>query len=382
MVTAPAPTQVQAASGFDPGARPVVRRAKSSETRGSIRTLPSLEKWEQVRPAWRTPMQHRIWSEACLCALYSGSEPAIFEIPGAIGPFVKRGLPARLELLGGIELAEPFEPLVADADTANELADMILRSGYPVRLGQPPCETPFFAAFLAQGRQRGHVLVRPTEGSPFIALDPSWQDGLAGMNSRRRSDFRRMIRRAEEVGELAFHFHTPGPDEVEELLEQAIAVEARGWKSRSGSAIADNPAQRDFFRAYAPLAVAKGILRINFLTIGGTIAAMQIAAQSDGRYWLFKIGYDEAFSRCSPGQLLMLESIERAAKARLESFEFLGKAAEWTRFWTSDERPRASVYYYPRSLAGLSAFIGDATAFAWRRLRAKLASGAVGRTGA
>jgi hypothetical protein len=29
---------------------------------------------------------------------------------------------------------------------------------------------------------------------------------------------------------------------------------------------------------------------------------MQLAVEWSGRYWLYKIGYDEAYARCSPGR--------------------------------------------------------------------------------
>ena len=317
-------------------------------------------------------MQHRIWSAACFAALYPGLSPAVFEAAGGIAAFVRRGTIPSLDLVGAVELAEPIEPLTANEAAAAQLAKTILAQRLPVRLGQAPVGTPFAQAFLTLGRASGVIQTRPTEGSPYLELAPVWQDALSQMSSRRRSDFRRMRRRAEEAGEVAFQFHAPRPEQAGDLLEQAIAVEARGWKSRSGSAIADNPAQEAFFRAYAPLAAAAGILRINLMTIGGEVAAMQLAVESDGRYWLLKIGYDESFARSSPGQLLMLESIQRAARAGLESYEFLGKAAAWTQFWTTAERPRAAIYYYPRSILGLTALARDGAAFALRKIRARL----------
>ncbi len=336
--------------------------------------LPADEKWDAIRPLWRTPMQHRIWSAACFSALYPGMRPAVFEGSGGIAAFARRGLLPSLDLVGAVELAEPIEPLVANEASAIQLARAIFARRMPVRLGQAPADTAFSKAFLDLGRKRGVIQTRPTDGSPYIELGAAWTDALSQMNSRRRSDFRRMRRRAEESGEVAFQFHAPGPEQVADLLEQAIAVEARGWKSRHGTAIADNPAQQAFFRAYAPLAAAAGILRINLMTINGEAAAMQLAVESDDRYWLLKIGYDETYARSSPGQLLMLETIQRAAAVGLTSFEFLGKAAEWTRFWTTVERPRAAIYYYPKSILGLTALARDGAAVGLRRIRERLAA--------
>ncbi len=60
-------------------------------------------------------------------------------------------------------------------------------------------------------------------------------------------------------------------------------------------------------RATQPTGPRRESLRIAFLRIAGRPVAMQIAVERAQRLWLLKIGYDEEYARCSPGQLLMLE---------------------------------------------------------------------------
>jgi CelD/BcsL family acetyltransferase involved in cellulose biosynthesis len=330
--------------------------------------------WDAIAAHQRTPMQHFIWNEACLATMYRDHSAVLLSTAGGIAPFVRKGLIPTLYLAGAEELAEPSEALYADEDAAARLVDALLAQNLPVKLGQPPAGTPFAEQFLSRARKTGVLVTRPTEGSPYIDLDESWEDGLARFNSRRRSDFRRMKRRAEEDGEVTFQFHQPGPDEVEALLDRAIAVEAASWKSRTRTAIADNKVQLDFFRHYARLAAAEGIFQVAFMDIGSQTAAAQICAECDDSFWLFKIGYDERFARCSPGQLLMLESIERAARRGLRRYEFLGKAAEWTRFWTSTERPRMKLNYYPKNPVGAAALARDVSILGRNRLAGMMAS--------
>jgi CelD/BcsL family acetyltransferase involved in cellulose biosynthesis len=315
--------------------------------------------WRSALPPGPTPMQHFIWSEACLAAIYPDAIAETVTVPGGVAAFVRKGRIPALYLVGAEELAEPSEPAYANAAAADLIAAEILARGLPVKLGQPIAGTPFAAAFLTRARRSGLLITRPTEGSPYIELDETWHDALERFSSRRRSDFRRMRRRADELGTVTFAFHEPGEEDAAALLEQAIEVEARSWKARSGTAIADNPDQAAFFRHYARLAATEGILRIAFLKIGDDLVASQIAVECDNAFWLFKIGYDERFARCSPGQLLMLESIERAARKGLCRFELLGKSAEWTRFWAQSERPRMRLVYYPWNLIGACALARD-----------------------
>ncbi|GGC07667.1 hypothetical protein GCM10011494_27870 [Novosphingobium endophyticum] len=326
------------------------------------------ERWDAIDVPRLSPMQHFIWNEACFATMYRDRSAVLLVTEGGIAPFVRKGAIPTLYLAGAEELGEPSEARYADAAAAERLVDAILAQRLPVNLGQPPEGTVFSEAFKSRARARGLLVTRPTEGSPYIELDDSWKDALTRFSSRRRSDFRRMRRRAEEDGRITFEFHQPQPHEASALLDQAIAVEARSWKSRTRTAIADNKVQMDFFRRYADLASADGIFRIAFMKIGSVIAAAQICAECDDSFWLFKIGYDERFARCSPGQLLMLESIERAASRGLKRYEFLGKAADWTKFWTSTERPRLRLRYYPRNALGSAAIIRDAVVVGQNRL--------------
>jgi hypothetical protein len=69
--------------------------------------------------------------------------------------------------------------------------------------------------------------------------------------------------------------------------------------------------------------------------------------------------YDESFSRCSPGMLLLLESTRWAARRELHSVELLGVEAPWTRMWTEEVRPCVTVAVYPARPSGLAALAGD-----------------------
>src|SRR3989454_167719 len=139
-------------------------------------------------------------------------------------------------------------------------------------------------------------------------------------------DFARS-RRKLDLSELVFGTF------LAEILAESFRVEAAGWKGRTGSALLSDPHRRQFYEKYATIASEKGILRLSFIRIGGEVAATQIAVESGGRFWLLKVGYDERFARCSPGHLLMVETLRYAAERGLRTFEFLGSAEPWTQVW-------------------------------------------------
>jgi CelD/BcsL family acetyltransferase involved in cellulose biosynthesis len=96
---------------------------------------------------------------------------------------------------------------------------------------------------------------------------------------------------------------------------------------------------------------------------------MQLALEQGRGFWLLKVGYDQRFAPCSPGQLLLRDTIRYAVEAGLESFEFLGGAESWTEVWTKAEHQYVSVRVYPLGVRGMAALAADAAATAYQRWR-------------
>ncbi len=173
---------------------------------------------------------------------------------------------------------------------------------------------------------------------------------------------------------MTTEIHTPDLNELAALVDAAFAVEANSWKGATGTALAHDALRAVFYRQYFEAACTEGILRVCFLRIGDRVAAMQLAIEHGGGFWLLKVGYDDRFAACSPGILLMRDTIRYAAEAGLSRYEFLGRAEAWTRVWTSTERPCISLRIYPLGLRGLAALAADVMVKLRERRQTKAAS--------
>ena len=189
------------------------------------------------------------------------------------------------------------------------------------------------------------------------------------LNAGRRSDLRRNRRRAEKLGPVRCEVLSPTPEELTPLLQAALEVEARSWKGRQGTALLRDPSRLSFFQRYARAAAEHGELRLCFLWIGERPAAMEFAVETSGSFWLFKIGYDEAFASCSPGVLLLVEVIRHAALRGLRTFEFLGGRSPGHRCGPSTSAPTCAIRVYPAGAGGAMALGRDAVSIAGRRLK-------------
>ena len=352
-----------------------------TESRANLRIIQGVDALDEVAAAWDllatssgSPMQHYAWARAW-AEVTSGPDVELHIIvlgqphPTAIAPLVRHSEgPERLVMLGADELFEPMDFLFASPSALAELLSALLQLRLPVFLKRVPADSLVVAAMKSSYRGQGLVVRRPSPGCPWIPLDEGWIQPEQRLSAGRRSDIRRARRIAERMGPVTCEVLCPTAADLEGQLEEALRVEAAGWKGRMGTSLLNDALRGRFYRRYAAAACQQGILRVCFLRIGERVAAMQLAVEGGGRFWLLKIGYDEKFARCSPGTLLALETIRYAASKGLNSYEFLGTAEAWTKMWTPHIRRCVSVWAYPRKVQGMATLTADVAQIAWRRL--------------
>lgn len=330
--------------------------------------------WDRLAGLAPSPMQQATWGRACAASLTGREHTLHVVVAGAgeltgIAPLVKRaGSVERLELLETRALGEIADFIYASPDALVPVAAALVRSRLPIALDRLPADSPVVPALRQAYRGRALVIVRPAAASPWIPLDASWTRPEEHLNAGRRSDLRRARRRADEYGPVRCEIVAPKPDELPDLLEEAFRIEASGWKGRAGTALVADRARSAFVREYATAEATRGQLRLCFLWFGGKAAAMQLAVEAAGAFWLLKIAYDDQFARCSPGTLLMVETIRYAASRGLGAYEFLGSVESWTPIWTQHARPALSLRAYPASSHGVAALATDLAAAGRRAL--------------
>jgi len=130
------------------------------------------------------------------------------------------------------------------------------------------------------------------------------------------------IRDSRHMGvDLAGAPHRPVATEVYNFIRAADATWDDIERLRASVKV---PVLLDVYKRqhrYCAAEARLGRLRICLLRIAGQNAAAQIAIQTPTRFSLLRAGYDEAFARSSPGNLLTRESIRHAALAGIATYE-------------------------------------------------------------
>jgi CelD/BcsL family acetyltransferase involved in cellulose biosynthesis len=121
-----------------------------------------------------------------------------------------------------------------------------------------------------------------------------------------RKEYRRQRKRLAELGRLEFRTLQEGR-EVDAWLQEFLGLEASGWKSREGQAMALNDSDRAFVCTAAQLGFARGQMRLHGLFLDGRPVAMLLCFLAGSGGFAFKIAYDEALAKYSPGVQMMLD---------------------------------------------------------------------------
>lgn len=125
-----------------------------------------------------------------------------------------------------------------------------------------------------------------------------------GQRYRKRMQQHRQL---EKAGALAYRRHRGA--EATTALEEFLALEAAGWKGRSGTALASLPRDGAYIREIVRNFAAADAARIDLLRLDGAPIAGGLLLDLAGQSHFLKIAYDEGKARLSPGRALAVEML-------------------------------------------------------------------------
>lgn len=325
------------------------------------------QEWNDLPQAQANPLLGVDWFAVAAHTFDAPTEALVLRRAGLLagvaplGTDLRAGV-ARLQPLGVRALHEPSGLLYRDEDALEALCTALVDQRRPFILQRMPSAGPLRAVLRRAARRRGVLCELTTPASPTVnfAGDGDISTFEGQLSSRRRQDYRRARRRLERSGAVTFDLRIPSVDSVAAELDEAMRIEASGWKSRRGSTLLHTGRLRVFFHEYARRMAASGQLRIAFLRVDGIGIAMQLIIEHASRLWIYKVGYDEQWAEHSPGTQLMWEVMRHACESRLAGVELLGKVEDWLTIWSRDVREYRTLVFYPFNLRGLRAVGADA----------------------
>lgn len=205
----------------------------------------------------------------------------------------------------GCEL--PFWKAVTDWADANAGASQAMF----LHLAAMPLEQPLTQAlfdFASHDGRRTALVMREERALLHSPLSPELYLERA-LPGKKRKELRRQHARLAEQGALTFERQTGDEGDVAQWIKDFLALEQRGWKGTSGSAMASAPATASLFSKALAGAATLGKLERLALSLDGRRIAMLANFLTPPGSFSFKTAFDEDFARYSPGVLLQRENL-------------------------------------------------------------------------
>lgn len=290
------------------------------------------------------------------------------------GPLAVGGMPSNNWSDGGELLLDPQ----CDVDAVLGTLVVGLRStNWPLLwLDEVELAAPHWAAFVrALGRfgLRHDTKTMFTSGRVEVGAD--WDAFLAGRTKKHRHNMRRCLSRLHEAGPTEFKlYERVAEHEAPQLLRRGFEVEDRSWKGAQGTSVLKTPGMFEFLCRQATELARGGHLRVALLEHHGVPIAFDYGYAAAGICYRAKIGYDEQFSWCSPGQLLAMYGLERQFQQPEQRWtDFLGPLTDALEKWVTAPYLRQRLVIAQPTVVGRTLFEGYRAA---QRLRQETADDA------
>ena len=350
-----------------------------------IRDFGGLKPYEQ---AWRelhmatpgaTPWQEWDWFEAwwsamgsatelCVSVVKQGNQPVLM-VPLQLRRRRMMGVPVRLLEPVGMpdEINRPAPglgefhegPLRAAFGAVNGASTGRRRANAPawdlLWLEEVEHDDPRVDVVLAWARDNGLLAgIWQLHPCPYLDLEQSWTDYLAGRGRHLARNLRAARRRLEARGAVRVDIAVL-PAEIEAAFEVFLGVHARSWKAGAGLGFSQGPGYREYYREFLARLSRGGRARILTLYAGEMPVAAAIAVTDRDTYYGAQIAHDERFADCSPGTLLEALELEGLMEGRrYRSYDFFGAALTNKRRWTEEARQTSRLLVFnntPRAWA-------------------------------
>ncbi len=189
--------------------------------------------------------------------------------------------------------------------------------------------------------------IEPHRCASYLPV-PHKEEEINGSISRNfRKNLRKQEARLRLIPEVQFSMVGSADARVEHF-EQFVALEASGWKGTSGTAVGRSDSLVAYYRDLTTRLADAGQLEWHFLYAEHRLIAAHLAVRLGTSLALLKIGYDEAYAACAPGNMLFLALLRReSAQASRHIVDCLTDMP-WHRNWNMASREFVTVTVYPR----------------------------------
>lgn len=173
--------------------------------------------------------------------------------------------------------------------------------------------------------------VAPGSVCPVLVLPGTVEQFHAGLSSGLRRNLRRYREQWQAHGALSFE--TACAATLPEFLAAFFDLHAARWRLRGEEGVLHGEGMERFHQDAATGLMAQGLLRLHGIRFEGRLVAAVNSFRAHGRAHSYLGGFDPAFSRYSPGTLILGACLESAIRDGCRSWDFLRGSEPYKYVW-------------------------------------------------
>ncbi len=242
-----------------------------------------------------------------------------------------------------------FMPLVREEGDLQELADKVAKEKWTeVDLHPMDRDSPLFEKTLEAFRQAG-MFVFPyfCFGNWYLKVEGrSYEEYHASLPSKLKNTLKRKKKQLDSVEGARLEIVTGGED-LERAIQSYVKVYNSSWKVPE-----PHP---EFMPGLIRTCAQMGWLRLGVIHMGEEAIAAQLWIVKDGIASIYKLAYDERFSKLSAGSILTAALMQHVLDVdHVQEVDYLTGDDAYKRDWMSHRRERWGLSAYnSRTFSGL-----------------------------
>lgn len=247
---------------------------------------------------------------------------------------------------------------IGDLLTAPGLPDKVLSdliefvlNRYPkvryIELSRVATHSPTIGA-LSTGSIEPNVSIWSNMYGAYLPIPNNFDEFRKSLGRNFRSNLNKAGNKLTKLDEYSYEFIS-NPDCTQDYFTRFVEIERSGWKGLAGSAIGESERWMNFYKSIVEGLGKSGMLEWHFLRTGDTDLAGHMAFRLSTKLVLWKLAYNEAYEKYSPGSLLLEELIRWESKAHTIKEIDLTTDEKWYRNWLMKNRRYYRVRIYQNS---------------------------------
>jgi CelD/BcsL family acetyltransferase involved in cellulose biosynthesis len=214
-----------------------------------------------------------------------------------------------------------------------------------------PASSPLLGVLQSRSLKRRWVMQEHGYGA-YLTTPADFDSYRASLSRNFRNNLNKAANKFKALPGVTTRIEVV-PELRESDYQVFLDMEASGWKGREGSAIASSPRLRQFYATLAARCADAGWLEWQFLHANGVAMAANLAMRMRDAVVIWKLGYNDAYSRHSPGSILLQELVKiEAQRGRCRVIDLTTDHA-WYDNWNMERRMYYTVRVYQNSVGAL-----------------------------